>query len=66
MIAGVAIDKWKLKIFEKHLKDAGFSWTRHPGLTADTLLLKVPCESAAALQPTIEAAQLACARSRMN
>jgi len=66
MIAGVAIDKWKLKIFEQTLKRAGFSWTCQPGLTSDTLLLKVPCDSAAALTPTIEKAQLACARSKLN
>lgn len=66
MIAGVAIDKWKLSIFKKHLDEAGFKYTEHPGVTKDTLLLKVETVSAGALQPTIEKAQLACRRSRMT
>src|SRR6187455_56374 len=63
MIAGVVIDNWKLSIFKKHLDDAGFTYTEHPDLTPDTMLMKVTTKSVAALQPTIQAAQLACRNS---
>jgi hypothetical protein len=66
MIAGVVIDDWKLHIFKQHLDKAGFNYTKHLGLTPGTLILKVTTVSAAALQPTIEAAQRACAKSRMK
>lgn len=39
--AGVVIDTYKLKVFEDALKRAKFKWKRHPGITKDTLLLKV-------------------------
>ena len=39
--AGVAIDTHKLKVFEDALRRANFKWKRHPGITNDTLLLKV-------------------------
>lgn len=60
MIAGVAIDKWKLSIFKKHLDAGGFKYTEHPGLTEDTLFLKVTTDTATALKPIIEAAQREC------
>lgn len=39
--AAVAIDKYKLKAFEDAFRRADFKWTRHPGVTPDTLTLKV-------------------------
>lgn len=39
--AGVVIDTYKLKTFEDALKRAKFKWKRHPGITKDTLILKV-------------------------
>ena len=39
--AAVVIDAHKLKIFEDALERAGFKWKRHPGVTPDTLNLKV-------------------------
>lgn len=59
-IAGVAIDAWKLPIFKKHLDAAGYSYTKHPGLTSDTLLLKIKTDRIATLQPIIEAANAEC------
>ena len=64
MIAGIAIDSWKLPIFKRHLDAAGFTYTEHPGITADTLLLKVQTEWAHKLQPIVQAANDECARSR--
>lgn len=54
--AGIVIDDWKLPIFERRLKAAGYEFEQHPGVTSGTLLLKVQAESAAALQPVVEAA----------
>lgn len=58
--AGIAIDNWKLPIFRRHLKGAGFEFTEHPGLTADAMILKVKTDLIAPLQRVIEAAQLEC------
>lgn len=57
---GIVIDKWKLSVFEKYLDAAKFSYKRHPGLTDDTLLLKVKTEFVSTLQPVVEAAQEEC------
>lgn len=54
--AGVVIDAYKLPVFKKHLDAAGFKYTEHPGITKDTLTLKVSYEWVADLQPIIEAA----------
>jgi hypothetical protein len=37
----VAIDRWKLPIFNKHLQAAGFKHSTEPGLSDDTLHLYV-------------------------
>ena len=39
MKVGVAINAWKLPIFEKHLKD--YKYEKQPGITSDTLTLIV-------------------------
>lgn len=54
--AAVAIDEYKLPTFKKHLDDGGYKYTVHPGLTADTLTLRVEYEWVAKLLPVIEAA----------
>jgi hypothetical protein len=41
VIAGVVIDAWKLPIFKRYLDEAGYTYTEHPGITPDTLTLKV-------------------------
>jgi hypothetical protein len=40
LTAGIAIDRWKLAIFKRHLDGAGYGYTEHPGVTADTMLLR--------------------------
>ena len=62
--AGVAIDNWKLAIFKRHLDAAGFSYTEHPGLGPDAMVLKVKTELIAPLQRVIEKAQKECAECR--
>jgi hypothetical protein len=64
MNIGVAIDKWKLSIFEKILDREGFEYTQGPGVTNDTLFLHVKSETVAELQPFIIEANNAAARSR--
>lgn len=62
--AGVVIDDWKLPIFKKHLDAAGRIYTEHPGVTADTLTLKVEYEWVADLKPIIEAANTECTNAK--
>jgi len=57
---GIAIDSWKMEIFHVHLTNAGYTYTRGPGLTKDTILLQVKVEFVAPLQKVIEAAQKEC------
>jgi hypothetical protein len=64
--AGIAIDNWKLQIFRRHLEAGGFSYTEHPGLTSDAMILKVKTPTIAALQPIVEAAQKECGNARKN
>lgn len=56
--AAIALDKYKLKVFEDALKRAGFKWTQHQGLTPDTLILKAKYDGATfdKLQKVISAA----------
>jgi hypothetical protein len=61
IVAGIAIDRWKLPIFCRHLTIAGYDYSTHPGVTADTMLLKVECDSVEALEPVARAANAAAA-----
>ena len=56
--AGVVIDTYKLKTFEDALTRGKFKWKRHPGITKDTLTLKVEYDDTTfdKLQKVIEAA----------
>lgn len=58
--AAVVIDDWKLPTFKKHLDAAGYTYTEHPGITKETLTLKVRYEWVAALKPIIETANAEC------
>lgn len=58
--AAVMIDKWKLPIFSRHLREAGFKYDTGAGVTAKTIMLKVFYDTIAGLQPIIEAAQKEC------
>lgn len=49
MRAAIAIDDWKLPIFEKHLSEAGFTYTQSKGLTKKTLMLYVESADLAAM-----------------
>ena len=45
MKAAICIDAWKLPIFERHLTQSGFTFETHPGITDDSLTLKVDTDS---------------------
>jgi hypothetical protein len=54
--AAIAIDPWKLSIFERHLAQAGYSFENSGLLTKGALILKVNTENAEALHEVIRAA----------
>ena len=54
--AGIAIDKYKLPVFERRLREAGFTFKQGPGLTKDTLFLTVETDEILGLKTVIEAA----------
>lgn len=56
--AAVVLDKWKLPVFEKHLKNGGFDYEIFDGITKDTLSLRVHTKYISKLAPVIEAANL--------
>lgn len=60
--AAVVIDRHKLDTFKRHLTTAGYDFTEHPGVTRDTLTLKVKYEWVAKLKPVIEAANKECTK----
>lgn len=45
---------------KRHLDAAGYSYTEHPGITPDTLTLKVEFEAVHKLKPIVEAAYAEC------
>lgn len=64
MRAGIAIDKWKLEIFERHLKNAGFNYEQSPGLTPGTLILIVETDREVTLAGTVKQAQQEAAKQK--
>ncbi len=62
--AAIAIDTWKLSIFKKHLKKSGFAFAQGPGVTPDTLMLKVETEDTLSLQKVVTDANTECAISK--
>lgn len=56
MKAGIAIDDWKLPIFERHLAQSGYAFTNAGRLTDGVLLLHVETANSEALQEVVKAA----------
>lgn len=65
MMAGIAIDSWKLPIFDRHLSQAGYAYEKEKGIgvATDILLLTVITENAVALEIVVRAANNECART---
>lgn len=58
--AAIIIEKWKLEIFERHLKDAGYAYEILPGLSDNLLTIQAKYEWVAEIKPIIEVAQAEC------
>lgn len=56
MKAGIIIDSWKLGIFERHLKQGGYTWEQLPGIVPKTISLFVQSENMRALGVVVQAA----------
>lgn len=54
--AGIVIDEWKLPIFERRLKQAGYSFENSGLLTTGTLLLRVDTTNLETLDVVLKAA----------
>lgn len=63
MKAAVVIDRWKLAIFTRHLRNAKFKYVEKE-IDRDTLALIVDTPDQKTLQPTVVAAQVEAARSK--
>jgi len=61
--AAIAIDAWKLSIFERHLSQSGYTWKQVDGLTANALILTVETKNMVALGAVVKAANDEAART---
>jgi len=64
--AAIAIDDWKLPIFERHLAGGGYQYEQHPGLTDDTLTLTVTTDCLQDLEVVVRAANNEARRRKMQ
>lgn len=62
----IAIDKWKLPIFSRHLVSSSYKYDEHPGPTNDTLFLLVhyPDDGGQALAQMVLAANTEAAKAK--
>lgn len=60
----IAIDRWKVPIYERHLSEAGYASEHAPGLIPDPdhLFLKIQADDLDALNPVLHAAAMEAAR----
>lgn len=63
MKAAIAIDAWKLDIFERRLGQAGYAFENAGALTTGTLVLKVSTDNLSALGEVVKAANAEAART---
>lgn len=61
--AAIAIDDWKLPIFERHFSQAGYAYEKGSGPTSGTLLLTVKTKNVEALGIVVMAANTEAART---
>lgn len=60
MKVGIAIDEWKLSIFERHLQQSGYAFENAGSLTEGMLILRVDTENPDALGVVVKAANTEC------
>jgi len=58
MKAAIAIDAWKLPIFERHLTKAGYTYQSIGPITDGTLMLSVTTDNGQALAQVVLAANI--------
>jgi len=58
--AGIGVDNWKLPVFRKRLKEAGYDYKDAGPLTGDTTLLTVETNNMLALKKVLEQCQAEC------
>ena len=59
----IALDPWKLPIFERHLSHSGYAFENVGLLTEGALVLKVSTDNPVALGEVVKAANTECART---
>lgn len=64
--AAIAIDDWKLPIFERHLSEAGYAFEQTPGVTENTLILMVHALSVKELEKVVRAANTEAGKRRLQ
>lgn len=66
MKAAIALDDWKLPVFRRRLKEAGFDYEDKGPLVGATTLLSVETEvsNLAKLQKVVEQSETECQRNR--
>ena len=61
--AAIAIDNWKLQIFERHLKNKGYVINTTNGLMKGVMVLSVETENLEALAHVVKAANTEAAKT---
>lgn len=61
--AGIAIDAWKLSIFQRHLQQAGYTFENKGALPSGALLLRVDTTNLEALATVVKAADTEAAKT---
>ncbi len=64
MKAGIGVDNWKLPVFRKRLKAAGYQYEDAGPLTGDTTLLTVKTGDILKLKKLLEECQTECRESK--
>lgn len=64
MKAGIGVDNWKLPIFRRRLKEAGYEYEDDGPLTGDTTLLTVETSDILALKKVLQKCQDECRKNK--
>jgi hypothetical protein len=64
MRAVIGVDNWKLPVFRKRLKEAGYEYKDAGPLTGDTTLLTVETTNMLALKKVLEQCQRECRKAK--
>ena len=62
--AGIAVDNWKLPVFRRRLKEAGYQYRDAGPLIGDTTLLQVETNDVLTLKKVLEQCQSECRESK--